>query len=352
MRPPRALTCRTSRPSQRRALARAAGLGAGWLIDLAVGDPQRGHPVALFGTLASGLEKRLYADSRVAGTVYAGVLVGAVAGGGLLIEKRADGPWSTAAATAASTWVVLGGRSLAREGAVMAQLLQGDDLPGARARLSHLCSRDARDLSPQEVARATVESLAENTSDAVVAPLFWGAMAGVPGLLGYRAANTLDAMVGYRSQRYRQFGWACARLDDLLNLVPARIAAALTVVLAPVVGGSPAAARRAWRRDAPAHPSPNAGPVEAAFAGALGVVLGGANSYEGDVEDRGRLGDGMAVQVGDVARTVRLSQAVGASSAMFAGVAAVVAEALKYAAAGSPGKRVWPTTRSRVREDG
>ncbi|MGA8995711.1 MAG: cobalamin biosynthesis protein, partial [Nocardioidaceae bacterium] len=125
-------------------------------------------------------------------------------------------------------------------------------------------------------------------TDAVVAPLLWGAVGGPAGLLGYRAVNTLDAMVGHRSPRYHRFGWAAARLDDAANLVPARVAATLAVLL----GGRPAASLRAWRRDARRHPSPNAGPVEAAFAGALGLRLGGVNRYGADVQDRGLLGDG------------------------------------------------------------
>ena len=144
------------------------------------------------------------------------------------------------------------------------------------------------------MARAGVESLAENTSDAVVAPLFWGAVAGLPGLLGYRAVNTLDAMVGYRSARYARFGRVAARVDDVANLVPARLTAALTVLLAPLVGGRPADALRAWRRDASGHPSPNAGPVEATAAGALGLRLGGRTEYAYGVEDRPSLGDGRA----------------------------------------------------------
>lgn len=156
--------------------------------------------------------------------------------------------------------------------------------------------------------------MAENTSDAVVAPLWWGALTGVPGLLGYRAVNTLDAMIGHRSARYQRFGRAAAKLDDAANLLPARGTAALTALLAPVVGGSPAAARRAVRRDAKRHPSPNAGPVEAAFAGALGRTLGGENTYGSIVEDRGTLGDGPSPEQPDIARAVRLSAAVGGAA--------------------------------------
>jgi adenosylcobinamide-phosphate synthase len=287
------------------------GLVLGYAADLAFADPRRGHPVAGFGKLASALESACWADDRWHGAAYTGVLVGGVAGAGWVAQRATRGrPVAETAMVAVTTWAVLGGRSLAREGAVMARLLEQDDLPGARDRLGHLCARDATGLPAGELARASVESLAENTADAVVAPLLWGAVAGVPGLLGYRAANTLDAMVGYRSNRYLRFGWGSARLDDLLNLVPARVCAILTVAAAPAVGGRWAQAWRIWRRDGSRHPSPNAGQVEAASAGALGVTIGGSNVYDGASQDRGTLGDGREVVVADLARAVRLSQAV------------------------------------------
>lgn len=307
--------------------ARAVGLVLGYAADLALGDPRRGHPVAGFGRLASALESACWADDRARGAAYTGVLSGGIAGAGWVAQRATRGcPGAEAAIVAVATWAVLGGRSLAIEGSIMAQLLERNDLPGARDRLAHLCARDATGLPASELARASVESLAENTSDAVVAPLLWGAAAGVPGLLGYRAVNTLDAMVGYRSERYLRFGWASARLDDLLNLVPARVAAALTVAAAPLVGGRCVDAWRIWRRDGSGHPSPNAGPVEAASAGALGVTIGGANIYDGASEDRGTLGDGRAVVVADLPRSVRLSRAVGFGALLVAvGVAVGVA---------------------------
>jgi adenosylcobinamide-phosphate synthase len=288
--------------------ARAAGLCAGFALDLALADPQRGHPVAGFGALARSLERRTYADSRAAGTAYTVALVGGAALAGHVASARRGG-FREAALVAASTYAVLGGTSLVREGDRMASLLASDDLPGARNRLSHLCARDGSALEAPELARATVESVAENTSDAVVAPLFWGALFGVPGLLGYRAANTLDAMVGYRSARYARFGWASARLDDLLNLVPARLAALLTALVS--LSLTPL---KVWRRDAHRHPSPNAGPVEAAYAGALGVQLGGSNVYDGVAESRGVLGDGRAVAIDDVRRANVLSRRVSAAA--------------------------------------
>lgn len=201
----------------------------------------------------------------------------------------------------------------------MARLLEAGEVPEARQRLSHLCARDATTLDSAELTRAATESIAENTSDAVVAPLFWGAVAGIPGLLGYRALNTLDAMVGYKSPRYRRFGWAAARADDVVNLVPSRLGAVLTVLCS---GGRARDAWRVWRRDGGAHPSPNAGQVEAAFAGALDIRLGGTNSYGGEVESRARLGEGRDPKPADLRRAVRLSRLVGAAAAaVAAGVA-------------------------------
>ena len=163
------------------------------------------------------------------------------------------------------------------------------DLAAARQRLTHLVGRDTAALPESEIARAAVESVAENTSDAVVAPLAWGALAGVPGLLAYRAANTLDAMTGHHSARYERFGWAAARLDDLLNLPGSRLAGLLTAACAPAAARETLAA---WRCDARRRPSPNAGVAEAAFAGALGIRLGGTNVYGGRVEHRAVLGGG------------------------------------------------------------
>lgn len=305
--------------------ATAIGLALGFNADRLLGDPRHRHPVAGFGSVASRLERVMWADSTGRGAMYTGTLVGSVVAAGFLVQRLVrDRPVPQAAVTGLVTWAVLGGRSLEKEAVAMGHLLDGPDLPRARERLAHLCSRDASGLDAVDLARATVESLAENTSDAVVAPLFWGAVAGVPGLVGYRAVNTLDAMVGYRSLRYQRFGKTSARLDDLANLVPARLTAVLTVLAAPVVGGDPAHAWAVWRRDASDHPSPNAGPVEAATAGALGVTLGGANTYHGDVEERGRLGSGRPPAREDVARGIRLCRVVSAAAlAVCLAVAAV-----------------------------
>ncbi|HEY9303064.1 MAG TPA: CobD/CbiB family cobalamin biosynthesis protein, partial [Mycobacterium sp.] len=204
----------------------------------------------------------------------------------------------------------LGGTSLARTGLAMGDLLSRDDVEGARRLLPSLCGRDPERLDAAGLTRAAVESVAENTSDAHVAPLLWATVGGVPLVLGYRAVNTLDSMIGHRSARYARFGWAAARLDDAANYAAARVTAALVVLCAPVVGGSPSDAIRAWRRDAARHPSPNAGVVEAVFAGALGVRLGGPTAYQYELQIRPTLGDGPPPSVTDLHRAVRLSRAV------------------------------------------
>jgi adenosylcobinamide-phosphate synthase len=231
-----------------------------------------------------------------------------VAAAAFLAPRR---PSARFALTALTTWTVLGGRSLAREGMALADELAAGDLPAGRRRLPNLCGRDPSHLDASGLARAGVESLAENTSDAVVGPLVWGALLGLPGLVGYRAINTLDAMVGHRSARYERFGSAAARLDDAANLMPSRLTAALTAAMAPLVGGSSRRAWRTWLRDGHRHPSPNSGQCEAAFAGALSVRLGGTNVYSGRTETRPELGTGPRPAAADLRRAARLSALVG-----------------------------------------
>lgn len=303
----------------------AAGLTLGWAVDQLFGDPRRWHPVAGFGQVAAALEQHTYGDSKACGLLNEAVLVGGTVALGCAIQRVVRGrPVLGAIAAAAATWAVLGGRSLARESETIAGRLAAGDLPGARSRVSNLVSRDPESLDADGVARATLESVAENTSDAVVAPLFWGAVAGIPGLLAYRAINTLDAMVGYRNDRYGNFGWAAAKLDDVANWVPARIAGALAAGCAPLVGGRPADAVRAVREQAGRHPSPNGGVVEAAFAGALGVTLGGRNTYAGVEEDRGELGFGASPRPADLVRANRLAFAVSVGAVVVSGALAAV----------------------------
>lgn len=312
------------------AMARALGLALGYAADRALGDPRRGHPVAAFGTAAARLERLTYADRRRNGVAHVVLLVIAVVAGGVVVERscRARRPGllgqsERVVALAAVTWTVLGSHSLEREAGAVRELLVGADLPAARLRLTHLVGRDTEELTESEVARAVVESVAENTADAVVAPLLWGALAGLPGLLGYRAVNTLDAMIGHHNARYERFGWAAARLDDIVNLPAARLAGLAVLAARPVRAPD---AWRAWRRDAHRHPSPNAGVIEAAFAGSLGIRLGGTNRYHGSrIEHRAVMGDGRPAQTGDIHAAVRLARRVDQITLTIAvGIALVV----------------------------
>ncbi len=295
----------------------AAALTAGYAADVVLGDPRRLHPVAGFGAIAQCAECVAYAPTRARGVAYAALLVGGAAAAGELAARAAARAWaSRALVLGVVTWAALGGRSLARVADRLAREVQAGDLDAARTTLPWLCGRDPGGLDADALVRAAVESVAENTSDAVVGALLWGALAGPGGVMGYRAANTLDAMVGHRSERYRDFGWAAARLDDLVNWPAARLAAGLTALCAPVVGGTPAATWRIVRRDGTAHPSPNAGRAEAAFAGALGVRLGGPLTYGGVAETRAVMGDGPAPGPADIRRATRLSLAVGAAATL------------------------------------
>ncbi|OBI09327.1 adenosylcobinamide-phosphate synthase [Mycolicibacter heraklionensis] len=294
---------------------RALGLALGYAADRAWGDPQRLHPVAGFGACAAACERWTYRDTRTGGIAHVVTLVGGAVGLAYAAEHGARTPWPRTVLTAAVTWAVLGGRSLEREADAVHAFLTAGDLDSARARVRNLVGRDTTALDPDEIARAVVESVAENTSDAVVASLVWGAVAGVPGLVAHRCANTLDAMIGHRNAHYGRFGWAAARLDDLLGLPAARFSG----VLAAALGPDPAGALRAWHRDARRHPSPNAGVVEASFAGALGLQLGGVNTYYGNRrEDRARLGCGRAPVPSDIPRTTRLARRVGVGALMAA----------------------------------
>ncbi|MET9534026.1 MULTISPECIES: cobalamin biosynthesis protein [unclassified Streptomyces] len=284
------------------------GATTGLLADLLFADPRRGHPVAAFGRAAAAVERRLWRDHRGWGALHTAVCAGGATGAAVLAGRAVRGrPAAGVALTAAATWAVVGGTSLGREARAVGDALAAGDVEAARERLPHLCGRDPQALDAQQIARAVVESVAENTSDAVVGALVWGALAGVPGLAGFRAVNTLDAMVGHKSPRHLRYGWASARLDDLAGWPGAR----LTAVLAVLAGEDPRGALRAWRSDAGGHPSPNAGPVEASFAGALGVRLGGTLAYGGRVEHRAVLNaGGRPVAAGDIERAVRLSRRV------------------------------------------
>ncbi|CAO5186677.1 Cobalamin biosynthesis protein CobD [Frankia sp. AiPs1] len=331
-----------------RARARLGGLLLGAGLDALLGDPARWHPVAGFGGLAARVERTSYRDDRFAGAVHTAVLVAAVAVPAAALDHqiarcvsgmsgrrwvRGSSPSGAVGAglvvTAGLGWVVLGGTSLRRAGRALGAALAAGDLDGARALLPTLCGRDPAELDESALARGAIESIAENTCDAVVAPLWWGAVAGLPGLAAYRAVNTLDAMIGHHSARYERFGAAAARLDDLMNLVPARLGALAACVCAPVVGGSPADAYWVLRRDGRSHPSPNAGLAEAAFAGALGLRLGGELRYPYRVEQRPRLGFGRPPAGADVAAAARLSAATGMLGLTVTVLAAAVVSILR-----------------------
>ena len=292
-------------------LGRAAGIAAGVVADRIVGDPERHHPVAAYGNAVSRAERRWYADSVPRGAVFTvGALAPlAVAGLAVDVATRRHPGWR-ALTTAVTTWAVVGAQSLSHEGRVMADVLASGDLDAARHRLPHLCGRDPEALDGPQIARGTVESMAENTSDAAVASILWCAVGGLPAMLVHRGSNTLDAMIGHHNDRYENFGKVAAKLDDALNWLPARLTGALAALCAPEVGGNRSHIWATVRAEHDHHPSPNGGWCEAAWAAALAVQLGGRNVYYGNrVEFRPLLGSGPlpdAEAVHDAARLVNL----------------------------------------------
>jgi len=283
-------------------MPRPLGAAVGLALDRLLPEPPSAvHPVVLFAMVMTGLERRIHRDGRGMGLLH--TLVGVALGlsAGAIVR-------STALATSSA----VAGRALAASAADVGRALEAQDLVGARQLLPSLVGRDPDGLGPGEIARAVVESVAENTVDAVVAPAFWGALAGAPGALGYRSVNTLDSMVGHRSPRYANYGWASARLDDIVAWVPARLTAALVALVRPSAAG---AVWSAVRRQAPAHPSPNAGVAEAAFAAALGLRLGGLNRYGDRLEERPQLGTDRHPAVEDIGAAVQLSGDVTAALA-------------------------------------
>jgi len=292
-------------------VSHAGSAALGIAADHLFGEPPlHPHPVAMLGSALQRVEGVLYADRRSAGVAHAaaGVALGAAAG--VLVRS-----------TTVATYVATAGRALGDAARAVDRALSDGDLDLARSMLPTLVGRDPQGLDEEQVCRAVVESVAENTVDAVVAPGLWAALGGASGVLVHRAVNTMDAMVGYRTARYARYGWAAARLDDAAAWVPARLTAAL------VAGCRPAAATRVWqivRRDAPAHPSPNSGVAEAAFAAALRVRLGGESSYHGQVARRPALGEGRPPERSDITRAVRLSRDVSLGLAGLLAVAGLV----------------------------
>ena len=289
-------------------------VAVGILADRFLGEPPASaHPVVAFGCVLRSVERVIYRDARLPGVIHAGLGACLGVAAGRLIGS-----------TAVATWVAVAGRALGEAAMAVAAALDADDLPRARSLLPALVGRDPSELDEKELVRAVVESVAENTVDAVVAPALWAAVLGAPGALGYRAVNTLDAMVGHRSDRYANYGWASARLDDLAGWVPARATAALVAAVRP---GAAGAVWTAVRTQAPAHPSPNAGVAEAAFAAALGLRLGGESRYGDHVELRPPLGTGRPPARGDIACAVALSRDVSLALGAFLAVKlAILAE--------------------------
>lgn len=287
------------------------------MVDQIAGEPPTAvHPVAWFGSVMQRVERVTYRDRRAAGVVHLAVGVSVAAATGIALERLVGR--TTATAIAAS--VAIAGRMLTSEAAAVIDAVERDDLLAARARVTALVGRDTTGLPASELVRATIESVAENTVDAVTAPIFWAAVAGPTGVLVHRAVNTLDAMVGHRNARYERFGWASARLDDVVNWIPARLGALTVIALRPRRCKE---IRRAVRVDARAHPSPNGGVIEAAFAAGLGVRLGGTNTYAGRSEDRGTLGHGRTPTTADARRALTLAQNVGALTAAAAVVGSI-----------------------------
>ena len=277
-------------------IAAAAGAGADQLL----GEPPlRWHPVARYGSLMERVERVTYSDSRAAGGVHLAIGVSTAVGVGLCLRRVLGSP----AATAVATFACVAAKMLDDEALTIAGHLADNDLPAARSRLTSLVGRSTEQLDAGEISRAVIESVAENCVDAVTASLVWATIGGAPAVLAHRAINTLDAMVGHRNDRYVRFGWASARLDDIVNFAPSRLTALSVAIARP---GRAATIARVVRRDAPQHPSPNGGVVEASFAAALDVVLGGVNRYGDVVEDRGTLGDGRRAEPADIAAAVTL----------------------------------------------
>lgn len=272
-------------------------------LDLLLGEPRRAHPLVLFGRWAGWLESRRYRDGRGAGMLAwcLAVLPWVLLAAAVQWTLWRWSPWAGAAFAALALYAALGLRSLGEHALPVARALESDDLPAARVAVGRIVSRDTGALDAAQVAGAATESVLENGSDAVFAALFWGVLLGAPGAVLYRLANTLDAMWGYRTPRLLRFGWTAARIDDALNLVPARLTASTYAVL-----GHTRTALRCWRRQGRNWKSPNAGPVMAAGAGALQVVLGGPAPYHGRWQPRPALGEGARPDAQSIRRALWL----------------------------------------------
>ncbi|MEJ6656422.1 MAG: adenosylcobinamide-phosphate synthase CbiB [Pseudomonas sp.] len=271
------------------------------LLDRLLGEPRRAHPLVAFGRLASWLEQRLNVGRSRARGLLAWLL--AVLPLTMLAWGLSTLPGVGWLLSLLLLYLCIGLRSLAEHARPVVAALQAGDLQLARQRVGYMVSRQTDQLDESGVCRAATESVLENGSDAVFAALFWFAVLGAPGAVLYRLANTLDAMWGYRNARFGEFGWAAARLDDLLNWLPARLVA-LTYALC----GNTGRALVCWQQQAPQWDSPNAGPVMATGAGALNVQLGGVAVYQGVMHERPQLGAGRPAEAADIQRALQLVQ--------------------------------------------
>lgn len=276
---------------------------AGVALDALLGEPKRNHPLVAFGNIAGRIEQRLNGGGRGWRSHGVTAWLIAVIPLTLLATVLSWLPYIGWLVEVAALYCALGMRSLGEHVEPVAQALRRDDLAEARRRVGYLVSRQTSELDATEVARAATESVLENGSDAVFAAIFWFAVLGAPGVVLYRLSNTLDAMWGYRNERFERFGWAAAKIDDVLNYIPARLVALTYAVL-----GQTRLALRCWRTQAPKWDSPNAGPVMAAGAGALGVELGGAAIYHGELHQRPQLGQGAPADADSIDRGWRLVQ--------------------------------------------
>ncbi len=284
---------------------------AGVLLDRWLGEPRRWHPLVGFGRIATAVAERLNRPARgalrqrMAGLLaWVMVVLGpAAAAMGLIAAAAAIHPALAWMLHALALYFALGACSLAQHIAPIAVALARNDLDAARTLTARIVSRDTADADAEALARAACESALENGNDAIFGALFWFLIGGAPAVIVFRLANTLDAMWGYRTPRWAMFGWAAARIDDVLNLIPARLTALSYALL-----GATAQALHCWRTQAPAWSSPNAGPVMAAGAGAVGVALGGGARYHGEWEERPPLGIGAAPGAAHVHACLRLVQ--------------------------------------------
>ena len=297
-------------------------IAVAWGLDVLLGDPENvPHPVRGIGRIITALE--LWSRKKIANARYAGMLVGIivpviayVCTAAIIWLCGLVNMWLAAAASMLLIYTTLSSRCLSDEARAILRLLQAGDIVNARKQLSRIVGRDTNELDENGIARATIETVSENSVDGIIAPLFYAVIGGAPLAMAYKAINTLDSMVGYKDDRYREFGWFSARIDDAANFIPAR----LCLIIIPIATlafwpGRAVKALRAILRDGAKNPSPNAGYPEAGFAGALGVQLGGDTMYKGVVHQKQFLGDKEKdIEVEDIGKSMRLMWVVSCAT--------------------------------------